>query len=106
MPKNNLKNTDGVKVKSYSSLFWVYFIKKKTEKRGFVSWVPNIYFLGKGLGKNEDGISTAIKPKLKFDNAGVGHEHGKDFTNNWWERVYSSALDNVEVSKLFTTLVF
>ena len=28
---------------------------------------------GKGLGKNHQGIVDAIKPKLKFDQTGVGH---------------------------------
>lgn len=60
-------------------------------------WKINLLILGKGLGRNEDGISAALKPKLKFDNAGVGHEQGKELTNNWWEKVYGEALNNVEV---------
>ena len=28
---------------------------------------------GKGLGKQEQGIVDALKPKLKFDQTGVGH---------------------------------
>ena len=28
---------------------------------------------GKGLGKLEQGIVDALKPKLKFDQTGVGH---------------------------------
>lgn len=54
-------------------------------------------FKGKGLGKKENGISAAIKPKLKFDNAGVGHNSGKEFTNDWWNSVYHNALNNIEV---------
>lgn len=68
------------------------FAKKQLEKYGWKE--------GQGLGKNEDGISAAIKPKLKFDNAGIGHEQGKEFTNNWWERIYNNALENVEVDSV------
>lgn len=55
-------------------------------------------FLGKGLGKSENGITTAIKPKLKFDNAGIGHDSSEQFTNNWWEKLYNNAASNVNVS--------
>ncbi|XP_033207959.1 G patch domain-containing protein 4 [Belonocnema kinseyi] len=50
---------------------------------------------GKGLGKQEDGIVDAIKPKLKFDTAGVGHK--SDICNNWWESVFNKAAKNVSV---------
>ncbi|KAJ8916832.1 hypothetical protein NQ315_005839, partial [Exocentrus adspersus] len=53
--------------------------------------------LGKGLGKDEDGIATALKPKLKFDNAGIGHDVGEQFTNNWWETLFNSAANNIEI---------
>lgn len=53
--------------------------------------------LGKGLGRHENGIATAIKPKLKFDNSGIGHDVGEQFTNNWWERVFNSAAENIDV---------
>lgn len=53
--------------------------------------------VGKGLGKNEDGIAKAVKPKLKFDNAGIGHNLSADFTDRWWERLYDKAADNVQV---------
>lgn len=49
------------------------------------------------MGKHEDGIQTAIKPKLKFNNYGVGHDAGAEFTNRWWENVYNNALNNVDV---------
>lgn len=57
-------------------------------------------FLGKGLGKREDGISEPLKPKLKFDNAGVGHQTGEQFTNNWWERVFNNAANNIKVKRV------
>ncbi|XP_030764226.1 G patch domain-containing protein 4 [Sitophilus oryzae] len=65
------------------------FARKQLEKYGWEE--------GKGLGRNEDGISSALKPKLKFDNAGVGHDVGEQFTNNWWERLFNSASENLNV---------
>lgn len=62
-------------------------------------------FLGKGLGKNEDGISKAIRPKLKFDNAGIGHDQAEQFTYHWWENVYNQAANNINVSD-FNFIVF
>lgn len=56
-----------------------------------------IYFFwkpGKGLGKNENGITEALKPKLKFDTSGVGHA---DSEYKWWEFVYNKATDNVDI---------
>lgn len=52
---------------------------------------------GKGLGKNENGISNALKPALKFDKSGVGHDHSEQFTHNWWENMYNQAANNIEV---------
>ncbi|GJQ76258.1 hypothetical protein Trydic_g1992 [Trypoxylus dichotomus] len=66
------------------------FAKKQLEKYGWKE--------GQGLGRNEDGISTALKPKLKFDNTGIGHNAAKDFTDNWWNNIYQSALNNIEVN--------
>lgn len=56
-----------------------------------------IIFTGKGLGKNEDGISTARKPILKFDNHGLGHDAGEEFTNNWWDKLFNKAAQNITV---------
>ncbi|KAF7994002.1 hypothetical protein HCN44_011271 [Aphidius gifuensis] len=50
---------------------------------------------GKGLGKNENGITEALKPKLKFDTSGVGHT---DSEYKWWEFVYNKATDNVNIN--------
>lgn len=52
---------------------------------------------GKGLGKNESGISEAIKPKLKFDHAGIGHDSAEQFTYHWWENVFNEAAKNISV---------
>ncbi|XP_046743004.1 G patch domain-containing protein 4 [Diprion similis] len=52
---------------------------------------------GKGLGKNESGISEPIKPKLKFDHAGIGHDSAEQFTYHWWENVFNEAAKNISV---------
>ena len=56
-------------------------------------------FLGKGLGRNEDGIATCLKPKLKFDKSGLGGNKSDTFTNHWWEHSYNSAANNLEISQ-------
>lgn len=53
------------------------------------------YILGKGLGKNEDGISQAIKPTLKFDNAGIGYKETP--TEHWWQVQFDNAAKNIKV---------
>lgn len=67
------------------------FARKQLEKYGWEE--------GKGLGKDETGMTTAIKPKLKYDNTGLGHDIAKDFTNNWWDNVYNNASKNIEIKK-------
>lgn len=89
MLKSSYWNLDGPKVTVYN---------ETVEKN---LWVCKYYVSGKGLGKNEDGISEALKPKLKFDNTGVGHNSSEQFTFNWWENVFNNAADNLNVS-LFT----
>lgn len=51
---------------------------------------------GKGLGRNENGITTALKPKLKFDTTGIGHKHIDG--NDWWETAFNKAANNILVS--------
>ncbi|XP_037516874.1 G patch domain-containing protein 4 [Rhipicephalus sanguineus] len=50
---------------------------------------------GKGLGKNETGIAKALKPKLKFDTAGVGHRI--DLTSQWWSKAFNDAAKSIKV---------
>lgn len=50
---------------------------------------------GKGLGKNENGIAKALKPKLKFDTAGVGHKI--DLTSQWWSKAFNDAARSIKV---------
>uniref|UniRef100_A0A0C9RNR6 G patch domain-containing protein 4 n=1 Tax=Fopius arisanus TaxID=64838 RepID=A0A0C9RNR6_9HYME len=56
---------------------------------------------GKGLGKNENGIVDALKPKLKFDRIGMGHD-GAEY--NWWEHIYNEASNNLEVKSDSTNI--
>uniref|UniRef100_T1IUZ8 G patch domain-containing protein 4 n=1 Tax=Strigamia maritima TaxID=126957 RepID=T1IUZ8_STRMM len=56
---------------------------------------------GKGLGKHEDGITLAIKPKLKFDKHGVsfvlGHDSGLEYKCFWWAQAFNKAASNIIV---------
>ncbi|XP_014220054.1 G patch domain-containing protein 4 [Copidosoma floridanum] len=60
------------------------FAKAQLQKYGWIE--------GKGLGKNENGITQALKPQLKFDTSGVGH---KDSDYQWWSSVYNKAASNI-----------
>ncbi|XP_056402593.1 G patch domain-containing protein 4 [Hyla sarda] len=52
---------------------------------------------GKGLGKREDGISEAIKVKVKCDTAGVGHNSAEQFTFHWWDHVFNKTASSISV---------
>ncbi|XP_028836133.1 G patch domain-containing protein 4 [Denticeps clupeoides] len=52
---------------------------------------------GKGLGRDENGISEAIKVKVKCDKGGVGHHQGEQFTFHWWDHVFNKASSNLSV---------
>ncbi|KAM4013318.1 G patch domain-containing protein 4 [Anomaloglossus baeobatrachus] len=54
---------------------------------------------GKGLGKREDGISEAIKVKVKCDTAGVGHNSAEQFTFHWWDHVFNKTASSISVEK-------
>lgn len=49
-------------------------------------------------------MAEALKPTLKFDTTGVGHDSSEQFTFNWWENVYNQAADNIDVSTFYTNL--
>ncbi|XP_034946947.1 G patch domain-containing protein 4 [Chelonus insularis] len=51
---------------------------------------------GKGLGKNENGMIEAIRPKLKFDTTGIGHKESNDY--EWWKIVFDKAASNVDIA--------
>jgi len=54
---------------------------------------------GKGLGKDHQGIVDAIKPKLKFDQTGVGHNRAEEFEFHWWDHVFNKAAKNITVDE-------
>jgi len=59
---------------------------------------------GKGLGKNEDGITDYIKVTKKNDNSGIGKVvELKDF--RWWANVYNSTSDKISVSENTDTII-
>ncbi|XP_045457646.1 G patch domain-containing protein 4 [Melitaea cinxia] len=67
------------------------FARKQLEKYGWSD--------GKGLGKNENGISEALKPKLKRSVTGIGYDAAADFTEHWWSALYDKAASNVQVEE-------
>ncbi|KAK8395003.1 hypothetical protein O3P69_006039 [Scylla paramamosain] len=54
---------------------------------------------GKGLGREEGGITEAIKPKLKFNSTGLGYDMGEQFKFHWWDHVFNKAADSITVKK-------
>jgi hypothetical protein len=46
---------------------------------------------GMGLGKSENGIKSAVKPKLKFDNHGFGFDINQSMTNDWTTQAFNLA---------------
>lgn len=61
--------------------------KRELEKYGWTT--------GNGLGRNEDGIKTPLKVKLKNDKTGVGHHLSEEFTCHWWNKLYDDAASNI-----------
>ena len=62
------------------------FARRQMEKMGWQE--------GKGLGKNETGISKHIKATKKDDNSGLGLESviSEEVTENWWHDAFSKQL--------------
>ncbi|XDV40388.1 hypothetical protein PO909_009480 [Leuciscus waleckii] len=52
---------------------------------------------GKGLGKSENGISEAIKVKIKYGKGGMGHKEGEQFSFHWWDHVFNKASSGLVV---------
>ncbi|XP_030044884.1 G patch domain-containing protein 4 [Microcaecilia unicolor] len=52
---------------------------------------------GQGLGRQESGISEAIKVKVKCGKAGVGHNSAEQFTFHWWDHVFNKTASNITV---------
>ncbi|XP_037072955.1 G patch domain-containing protein 4-like [Pollicipes pollicipes] len=55
---------------------------------------------GDGLGKRRHGMAEALKPKLKFDTSGVGHDPAKEFTHCWWSEAYNNVAKNISVTEV------
>uniref|UniRef100_A0A8C6S8B0 G patch domain-containing protein 4 n=1 Tax=Neogobius melanostomus TaxID=47308 RepID=A0A8C6S8B0_9GOBI len=58
---------------------------------------PLCVLTGKGLGRQENGISEAIKVKVKCDKGGIGHKEGDQFTFHWWDHVFNKTSGSLEV---------
>jgi len=52
---------------------------------------------GQGLGRDRQGITDALKPKLKFDQHGMGHNRAEEFEFHWWDHVFNSAAKGITV---------
>lgn len=56
-----------------------------------------IFVTGSGIGSKNQGISEPIKPQLKFDTSGVGHDPAKEFTHHWWDMAFNKAAKRIKV---------
>lgn len=65
------------------------FARKHMYKHGWTE--------GKGLGRNETGMKSAIKVKIKRDQAGMGHDMAEEFTFQWWDHVFNRAASKIKV---------
>jgi hypothetical protein len=55
--------------------------------------------VGCGLGKNENGLSEAIKPTIKADTCGFGFDQSKDFSDDWWTLLFNKSAEKITVTK-------
>lgn len=67
------------------------FAKNQLERHGWSE--------GKGLGKEEQGISKAIKVNVKTDLAGVGFDAGSQFSFQWWDHVFNKAAKSIVIQE-------
>jgi len=65
------------------------FAKLQLEKFGWKE--------GSGLGRNNAGITEALKPRLKFDASGLGHTQSDEFTYKWWDHAFNKAASSFDV---------
>lgn len=54
---------------------------------------------GMGLGRQNEGRSTAIKVKFKFDSKGLGENGTEQFQFNWWDHMFNKAASNISVKE-------
>ena len=69
------------------------FAKAMMEKLGWEE--------GKGLGKNEDGITESIKVKKMEQNAGIGAAEASlaEITDEWWRGAFDDGMKKVKDKK-------
>jgi len=51
------------------------------------------------LGRNESGMKSAIKVKLKNNTMGLGHDQGAEFTFHWWDHIFNKAANSFKVNE-------
>ncbi|TMW65513.1 hypothetical protein Poli38472_008155 [Pythium oligandrum] len=68
------------------------FARKQMEKMGWTD--------GKGLGKDEQGMTTYVRVKKREENMGVGGETVKveQQQNQWWYNVYDKLADKIKIA--------
>ena len=54
---------------------------------------------GQGLGKEGQGNVEPLRPTLKFDNSGIGHDPSKTVIDNPHEAAYNEALKGIDKKK-------
>ncbi|XP_048251084.1 G patch domain-containing protein 4-like isoform X2 [Haliotis rufescens] len=52
---------------------------------------------GSGLGREESGMTEAIKVQIKNNKTGVGHDPGAEFTHHWWDHVFNKTAKAIKV---------
>ncbi|XP_046570839.1 G patch domain-containing protein 4-like isoform X2 [Haliotis rubra] len=52
---------------------------------------------GSGLGREESGMTKAIKVHIKNNKTGVGHDPGAEFTHHWWDHVFNKTAKAIKV---------
>lgn len=67
------------------------FARQQLEKYGWKE--------GKGLGREEGGMTEAFRPKLKFNSAGLGYDIAEEYKFHWWDHAFNKAVQNIEVTK-------
>mmetsp|Transcript_33306 Transcript_33306/g.43934 ORF Transcript_33306/g.43934 Transcript_33306/m.43934 type:complete len:222 (-) Transcript_33306:234-899(-) len=68
------------------------FARRQLEKYGWKE--------GKGLGKNEDGITGHVKVKKREENEGIGliEKEQQEVTDQWWFNAFDSAIRKLNSS--------
>ncbi len=54
---------------------------------------------GQGLGARNQGRPDPVRPLLKFDCAGIGHDSAKEFTDHWWDIAFNRVAKRIKVEE-------